>query len=467
VLTDPPDAFFRFRDQSAQDITGGEVLHLSDLTKVSAGTYQGAIASTGLLPTDMTKSDNAYYLMVRVLGDDGRTLAEGDHDDIVFNNVPAIAPANFHIEKIQTSTPPADETYDLKFTWDASPSATKYVLYRSRNKFAQLYDDPCSIADIRAHHRTGDPDGVAPFCETTIDQDVGTDDTTQWVEMAEISAPTTSHTIPWSVLKDDPTDTTYFYLVRAENSTSESGYSTMVVVLKKHFVTNLDVGSSSINWLALPALDGGYTSLAGDNVVLSKASDVVLEIEGALVGKAGADRNQKIGRVAIWSPGEQRAADVFSYNKARHQWTGTNFDIHPGDSIFVESTPDTGFDWTVVGQERTLEFLSSPNDENTSINWFAIPYASKYVMASDVILDIEGALVGTAGAEKNIYIDRIGVWSVGGQRQEAYLAYNAPRHKWQGTDFAVQPGDGIAISLSAGGLSLDWLPPLIVYPSMS
>jgi hypothetical protein len=436
------------------------------LKHTGTGQYSGTIPTTNLLATDSNYS-NAYYLYTRLYDDNntGQTLAEDNHFDIFFNNNPALAPKNFTIEKQQKSVSATGETYDLKFNWSASDNAAKYVLYRTQSKSATLFSDPCSISDVKFGHRFGDSGATTPYCETTIQQNVGNDDTTQWKEMATISAPATTVTIPWSQLEADQTGNVYYYLLRAQNSTNESGYSTMLVSVKKHFVTN-NAPLTSINWSALPYYFGNITDSQLTAQHITKASDIVKDIEGGTTGSVGNELNKKINRVAIWTAGSQTASSAYTYSVMLHKWTGSDFSINPGDSVYLQASSQGGFDWTIVGGDAvdTLGFQPNTTTGATNFNWVSIPFTSKYQTASDIVNDIEGSTVGTSLAERNRYINRVAIWSSDSQVASSAYTYNALAHRWTGADFTINPGDGVFIQLSNGQLPFNWTPPLLINP---
>jgi len=91
-------------------------------------------------------------------------------------------------------------------------------------------------------------------------------------------------------------------------------------------------------------------------------------------------------------------------------------------------------------------------------NWISMPHDSDYVMASDIVLDIEGAL-SPGGVD--VYINYIGKWDPATQGvTEAYFYQEVgPPALWGwngGADFAINPGDSITIQLSGNTASFTW-----------
>ncbi len=494
LLADPDKFSIAWKDDGGNfvvpahhpEITGSQyVLYKSDLTRTGTGQYSGTMKSD-FIPQDMW-GHTAFYLTTAIYSgsDDPNDYeihrydhpenvtrviyAEDNHYDIFFKNNPALAPTNFNIEKMLTSTPPASETYDLKFTWTASDGATKYNLYRSRNKYATLFQDPCTIDQIKNSHRYGDTGSVAPFCETQIQQNVGTDDSSQWVKMAEVNSPTTEYTIPWSTIQSDLDNNVYYYILRAENNSGESGYSTMVFSLKKDFTVNADPYKNTY-WISLPYHIGSYTnpniSQPYSHYELTQASDIVKEIEGSITGSAGNDKNRIINRVALWNPNTQNVSAFYMYSTAQHKWTASNFAINPGDGIYIQLSGNTeNSTWTIVGHDEPSNLLLTVNTspyKNT--NWISIPYSTKYRTASDIVLDFEGALSGSASDEKNKKINRVALWNPNTQNVSAFYLYSTAQHKWTASNFTINPGDGIYVQLSGETQSLGWNQPLILNP---
>lgn len=457
ALADPDNFSVNFRDNNGDDVTGSQYhREKSDLTKVGPGQYNGIIETAGLIAGD------AYYLYARAYNvSNNSTLAEDNHFDIFFQNNPTLAPKNFTIEKILTSTPPAAETYNLKFTWDESTGVTKYNLYRSRNKFATLFADPCSFDQIKFNNRYGVPGATPPFCETTIQQNVGTDDATQWVLMAAINAPASSHTIPWSEVQSDLPNSNYFYLLRAENNAGESGYSTMTFSLRKGIEANV-FPKSNVNWISLPYFDGNYTNNSFVAQKLLKASDVVKDIEGS----TGDGSNVKINRIALWSAINQNAGLAYYYSTVSHFWIGTDFNIAPGDGIFIQASANTAnYTWTAVGSDDEIGRAYSYNTPpKSSVYWVSVPYSTKFSKASEIVLYLEGALVGSVGDDKNVRINRVALWSAANQNATFTYYYSMVSHSWIGTDFSIAPGDGIFIQLSGNTSTFNLKMPLLLNP---
>ncbi|MEP7103272.1 MAG: IPT/TIG domain-containing protein [Candidatus Dojkabacteria bacterium] len=436
VAADPEDFTVNFKDNNGNNVSGAQFTqNKADLTRTTTGVYTGQFDTLNLTP------NVAYYLYNRVFDSTGQTLAEDNHHDIFFNNNPLLAPRNFTISKTVTSTAPAAETYDLHFTWSSAVNASKYILYRSRDKFTQLYQDPCTITQIRGNHRNGDTGATAPLCETTIQQHVGTDDSTEWVAMATINSPGTSYTLPWSQIQTDLIGDTYYYVIRSESGPVDSAYSTMAYTSKSRFNVST-VGN--VNWVSMPF-----------NSQYKKASDIVVEVEGSITGSVGNPRNRKINSISIWNPITQTAGSVFSYNTGTNIWTGSDFNINPGDGLNITLSGQTNsFDFLVSGNDtintRTLNFNSAPT---SNVNWISMPFTTKFRTASEVVTDLEGGLIGSVSVSKDKKISSISLWDPTVQGSTKIFYYNTNFNIWTGDDFTITPGSGLSIVLSGKGFN--------------
>ena len=101
--------------------------------------------------------------------------------------------------------------------------------------------------------------------------------------------------------------------------------------ISKSFFCNNDSLKSDINWISLP-YSGMYKN----------ASDIVKDIEGGI----GQNKNQKIKRISLWNPVIQSASSTYYYKSAYNNWIGDDFEIHPGDGVFIELSCNASlFNW--------------------------------------------------------------------------------------------------------------------------
>jgi hypothetical protein len=148
---------------------------------------------------------------------------------------------------------------------------------------------------------------------------------------------------------------------------------------------------------------------------------------------------------------------------AQKKWTGVDFTFKAGDAIYLKLSGSSGFEWTIVGNDASQYFewnVNSPDMSN--IQWISIPYTNVYTKASQIVVDIEGSLAGSASNEKNKFIKTVALWVPGAQTASSSYFYQPSLHKWMGVDFQIKAGDGVYIGLSGVNASLDWTPPLII-----
>ncbi len=228
---------------------------------------------------------------------------------------------------------------------------------------------------------------------------------------------------------------TWYYMVEAEDGWP--GLSSMGV--KQHMAfTHNAYPKTNIMFITIPQ-DSGYT----------KASDIVMELEGALVG-SGLDG--KINVVGKWVPGDQ-ASTAYLYDDIFEEWTGDDFAIAPGDGIYL--SVKSNFAWVVCGvdTDSQLSFVHNAVPK-TNIMFFNLPATCSYMSASSIVLELEGALTGP-GLDSKINV--IGLWIFPGQYSTCFL-YDTDFEEWCGDDFAIAPGTGIYLSITS---DFTWTPALI------
>ncbi len=237
-----------------------------------------------------------------------------------------------------------------------------------------------------------------------------------WPQLAEIT--TTTYNVPHG-----SDGLSHFYIVRAKAAMQVSGNSTMGAKVPLTFPFGPLKGN--IHMFSLP-----YRSM------YSKASDISGELTSTLIDV-----------VAKWEPAIQRPSLWYFF---RGKWRGTDFTINPGDGLYVGA--QTSFTWVIVGTDGsvTLSFnLNPPTLGN--VNWISLPYTSTYAKASDIVIHIEGSI----GPGAHTKITELGRWDPATQ---TVIKYMWTASGWSGTDFMINPGDGIYLKIVA---SFTWTPRLI------
>jgi hypothetical protein len=451
---DPSDFTITWLDSGSNIVPGAATLSKSQMTEESPGVFKGNMPTNAPLVVS-----TAYHMMINTVDQNGTILAQGVHADVQFVNNPALAPKNFQVEKIVTSIPPASEKYDFKFTWTGTtdPSTYEYTLYRTRDRFSVLYDDPCTIEQVQ------NGDRAAGNCEKTIHMQVvneinPTSDSVDWVVARNVFGVPGFNSFTIRDAQNLPGNI-YYFILRAGNGLTESGLSTMVFVNKNNF--NYNSLTSNVNRIGIPFAPLFYTNPAAllNKAILNISSVAVGDIEGG----TGIDTNQKINRISLWDPLNQASTSTYFYKAGSTKaWSGTNFSITSGSGIFLEASGNTPlFDWTTVGHDikSTINFEYNPLTSN--VNWVSLPYSGMYKYASDIVRDIEG---GT-GIDTNQKINRISLWDPANQGSISTYFYKAGNTRsWSGTNFSITPGSGVFIELSGNTQSFSWTPALIVEP---
>ncbi len=209
---------------------------------------------------------------------------------------------------------------------------------------------------------------------------------------------------------------THYYVVRATDGASDGPNSTMGVKTQLAFA--YPVLSTSIRWFSLPA-----------NTRYARASDIASRL-----GTANVDL------VGKWDPALQRSI-VYYY--ARGGWRGTDFDIRPGDGLYL-GTRQT-FTWVVMGTDADVtETFTFNGAGKANVNWVSVPYTGVYGRASDIANELSPAKV-----------TEIGVWDAATQTAVRYWWTGTA---WAGTDFTINPGAGVYVVVAS---SFTWTSRLI------
>ena len=443
-----PDKFsIYFIDNNGNFLEGFSPLEKTQMTKVSEGEFNGEMLTSGLTVNQM------YHLFVVVKDDENNILAEDSHGDVQLVNNPALAPKDLTIEKIVRSVENNKESYNLKFKWDAAEGALNYNIYRSQDKFTQLYHDPCTITQVQ------NGDRESHLCETIVEMKVGLDDREDWVLSGSVPFAQTEFILENA---EQLPGKDYFFIVRAENELGESGLSTMVFSSKRQYFYNSEENKSNINWISLPYTPGYFTNpFAGLNkTIIGNASEIVKDMEGGI----GQDKNQKVKRLSLWNPVIQSASESYYYRAVYNSWINNDFQINPGSGLFLEHSGKANvFDWTIVGKDEKINksFFCNGDSSKSNVNWIALPYSGMYKKASDIVKDIEGGM----GKNTNQRIKRVSLWNPVIQSASESYYYRAAYNNWIGEDFDVEPGDGVFIELSCNNLLFNWKPALIIEPN--
>ncbi len=208
----------------------------------------------------------------------------------------------------------------------------------------------------------------------------------------------------------------HFYLVRMVNGTEEGPNSTMGAKAELSFT--FDPARTNIAWFSLPY-----------NSTYHKASDIANDLGPS-----------KIDLVGRWDPGKQTST---VYYRARGGWRGTDFQIAPGDGLYIGLV--ASFEWVLIGTDLdvALSFVPAPLP-NSRVAWVGLPFAGAYPTASSVA----DALTAT-----NVW--EIGLWDPGTQTPARWYWVGSG---WTGTDFPIAPGAGVYVVVAS---RFTWTPALV------
>ncbi len=194
-----------------------------------------------------------------------------------------------------------------------------------------------------------------------------------------------------------------------------------------------------------------YVSLPDifNNIDLVSASDIVIDIEG----HTGDGANVNIIRVVKWDYTIRGYTDQYYYSDFPAGWTGgTDFDIAPGDGIGIEVQTGADFSWNICGVDTEFG-MSFVDDAVQKLHYISLPYSffdytdDGSLTASDIVTAIEGH----TGDGANVNIIRVVKWdyTIRGYTEQYYYS-DFPAGWTGGTDFTIEPGDGIGIEVQTG-----------------
>ena len=215
----------------------------------------------------------------------------------------------------------------------------------------------------------------------------------------------------------DNSDTSdHFYIVRGYNNLwLEGANSTMGVRAYKSFTVS---ASATSQWFSLP-----YHSM------YKKASDITTELTST-----------NINVVAKWDPAKQTS---ILYYYLRNKWRGNDFTISPGDGLWLGVV--NAFSWSINGTDASvmLSFTLNPAPKG-NFNFISLPYTNAYSNAKAISDELTSSSITEVGRYNLV--------------THAFEKWTFVSGTWQGTNFAIMPGDGIYLVISA---TFNWNPKLI------
>jgi hypothetical protein len=215
-----------------------------------------------------------------------------------------------------------------------------------------------------------------------------------------------------------------YYLVTAEGTSGLESARASNLGVRRRLRLTPPTGAQTSAWVSMPRTTG-----------LAAAADLVTLWNGG----AGAGPVVALARVDR----ETQLRQVWSYAGGR--WTGTDFPIVPGDAL--EVTAGAPLDVLLTGAEDTNPAYGFAfHTQVGNLSWISLPQDVAYADAQAVVQ----AMNGGPGAGP---ITRVAWLDPASGQMQSWLWFAGA---WRGTNFALQPGYGLAVL--AGGDLPSWIP---------
>jgi hypothetical protein len=217
-----------------------------------------------------------------------------------------------------------------------------------------------------------------------------------------------------------------YYLVTAERTSGQESDRASNLGVRRSIALAPAGGAPRSAWIALP-----YTTSYGNAQGLASNWN----------GGSGAGPVVSLARVDRQTQARQ------TWTRSGGSWTGTNFTLIPGEA--VEVTVESPLTALLVGAEAAspaygFAFHSSVGN----LNWISLPQNAAYT-------DARGLLESMNGGTGSGPVTKIAWLNPATAQMESYLWFAGG---WRGTNFALQPGNGLAV-LAGADLPL-WKPRL-------
>ena len=146
------------------------------------------------------------------------------------------------------------------------------------------------------------------------------------------------------------------------------------------------------------------------------------------------------GSVLNWSESEANLTGINTMYYLVRAWNSQGFSSNSTMLVWHR------FDFSYNSGLKNNNYIGLP------YNWTAISPYPGTTLASDIVTSIEG---GTGGGA-NQYLSIVGKWNPAIQGTDNYYYSTFPVPGWTGTDFTVNPGDGINLVLSNTAGTFTW-----------
>lgn len=218
-----------------------------------------------------------------------------------------------------------------------------------------------------------------------------------------------------------------YYRVTAERASGQESAHSSNLGVRRSIALTPPTGSTLTTWIALP-----YSTSYGNAQGLATSWN----------GGTGA------GPVVALSRIERTTQTRQTWTRASGSWTGTNFALVPGEAL--EVTVASPLAALLVGSESSDPAYGFAFHVNVSnLSWISLPQNTNYADARGLVEAMNG---GTGPGP----ITKIAWLNPATASMESYLYFAGG---WRGTNFTLQPGNGLAVL--AGADLLLWKPRLV------
>jgi hypothetical protein len=195
-----------------------------------------------------------------------------------------------------------------------------------------------------------------------------------------------------------------------------------------------DANRGNVFWIAIP-----YSTPS------VKAADLLAEINTQAGQAAGS--GALVTSIGRWKGGANpQVFETYDYLAALDSWSGSNFDLVPGEAVYVNIAQSVSF--TLSGGHNPNTTLSFPYDASRgNVFWVSLPYSGDYADAAAVVADINTQSGQAAGS--GALVTSIGRWN-GTANPQVFETYDYldALDSWSGSNFKFTPGEGYYLNIA-------------------
>jgi hypothetical protein len=209
----------------------------------------------------------------------------------------------------------------------------------------------------------------------------------------------------------------HYYIVTGERLSGVESIHASNLGVARAIALAPGAGQSLTTWIALP-YSNGYANAKGLVSSMNGGSGA-----GPVVAVTRLDRTTQLEQTYVYGSGS---------------WGGADFPLLPGEACRV--TASAPWRWTVVGSEASLpQYGFAFRTEVSNLSWISLPQNATYTTAQSLVASLNGS---SAAAP----VTKLAQWDPASQHLDTWLYFAGA---WRGTNFAVLPGSGLAVLVSA------------------